>query len=267
MFHRRRTYFSFAAVILIISVVFIGAYAEGEQLLGVLTQSFEDSFYMEGNLLNGNLITYIILNSLWLHIPFLVIVITGEMVSGELKDGSLRMVLYTSVKRSTYLLSKYIAGIIYVTILMVILAALSFGLSYFFFGQGDLIVMMDSINVFQQGDLGIRFLGAFAFGWVGMVVLAIISISISVFCENRITPILISLTLLIVFTMLSTFNIGLTPLLKGALFTSHLSSWQEFFKYDINWNTLGYSVGVLMVYVMLFMSASIIWFKRKDITI
>ena len=161
LFRRGRTYIGFAAVILIVIIIQAGMALEGENLLNFISESLERSFVIHGNLLNGYLISYLSINSLWIHIPILVVIVAGDLISGETNAGTFRLILTRPVTRMNILTSKFLAGMVYIAILICILGFLSLGLGIIFFGEGDLVVILDTINIIPADSLIERFIFAF----------------------------------------------------------------------------------------------------------
>ena len=111
IFKKPRTYISFAAVVIIIWLIQLGFYAEGEKYLGFSLQGISESFLIDGKILNGFLVCFIILQTLLVHIPLLVALVAGDMISGEANQGTLRMLLTRPVSRSKLMICKFIEAV------------------------------------------------------------------------------------------------------------------------------------------------------------
>jgi ABC-2 type transport system permease protein len=82
---------------------------------------------------------------------------------------------------------------------------------------------------------------------------------------------------IVFFTILSTLNIPLFNLVKPYLFTTHMNNWKEFFDIKVNIDNeairgsilnipkIKTSLIVLSLHIVLFVSASILILKKKDI--
>lgn len=85
------------------------------------------------------------------------------------------------------------------------------------------------------------------------------------------------MSVIIFLTILSTMNIPIFNLVKPYLFTTHMISWKEFFDIQVtesNEAILGSiqhkgriinSAIVLVIHIIVFVSAAIVVFKKKDI--
>ncbi len=153
IFNRKRSYIGFIAVLVMVLLVLLAFHYEGRQLFSFITKNLESTFILKGNIVNGNMFAYLVLKSLWVHFPILVALVTGDLISGEEQSGTLRLVLSRPVSRTALVTAKFVSGIVYVSLLVLFMAILSIGLGYLFFGKGDLLVLMNTVNVFSSEDV------------------------------------------------------------------------------------------------------------------
>jgi len=265
VFIRRRSYIGFGAILFIVILLLLAVNYEAKTVLDFLTSNLKESFSFQGNLINGNLYAHIVMRSLWVHIPLLVILVTGDLVSGEYQSGTFRMLLSRPVSRFSILSSKFIAGWIYVFLLVFFMAVLSLGLGYIFLGNGDLLVTNNTFNIFNSDDVLWRFGLAYSFGLLSMLTVASLSILLSTVFDNSVTAILTSLAVVIVLTFISTFNIPFINAIKPFLFTTQMGGWQSFFSFDIDFNKIILQSIILLVHILAFYLLSLYIFIRKDI--
>ena len=265
VFIRRRSYIGFGAILFIVILLLLAVNYEAKTVLDFLTSNLKESFSFQGNLINGNLYAHIVMRSLWVHIPLLVILVTGDLVSGEYQSGTFRMLLIRPVSRFSIISSKFIAGWIYVFLLVLFMAVLSLGLGYIFLGSGDLLVTNNTINIFNSDDVLWRFGLAYSFGLLSMLTVASLSILLSTLFDNSVTAILTSLAVVIVLTFLSTFNIPFINAIKPFLFTTQMSGWDSFFSFDIDYNKIILQSVILILHILVFYLLSLYIFIRKDI--
>lgn len=208
IFKKVRSYIGFIAIAVLVPVIQIALYLEGENILNFLTQNLRQSFFFVGNFLNGYLIAFIVLGSLMIHIPFLITLVTGDLLAGEATSGTYRMLLTRPVSRTKILTAKFIAGQIYTHSLVLWLAAISMGLGVIIFGVGELIVITDNITIFAKDDILWRFALAYGFGALSMSVVASLSFLFSSLVENSIGPIISTMAIIIVFIIISSINVN-----------------------------------------------------------
>ena len=233
---RPRTYISFAAILAIVLIFQFAFKADGENYMNLMLQGINDSFQLDKqNALNGYFMCYIILNTLLVQIPILVALIAGDAISGEANMGTLRLVLTKPISRRELLLAKFYASIIYTIILLIWMAILSLGLSLIIFGSGDMLIFRVSGEVSQimqitSDDIIWRYIAAFAYAAVALTVIVSVAILLSLFAENSIGPIITTICIVLVFTIVSNMNIPLIDKhVKPYLFTSYLVGWKGFF--------------------------------------
>lgn len=265
VFTRKRSYIAFAAIFIVVMLLLLAVNYEAKTVLDFVIKNLKDAFTFQGNLINGNLFAHIVLRSLWVHIPLLVVMVTGDLISGEYESGTFRMVLSRPVSRFMIITSKFVAGTIYVILIVLFLAVMSLGLGYLFLGNGDLLVTKETINIFNADDTLWRFALAYSFGILSMLTVASLSMFLSTVFDNSITAILSSLAIVIVLTFLSTFNVPIIASLKPFLFTTYMGGWQAFFNFDIDFQQVLLEVIVLLAHIFGFYMLSLFIFLKKDI--
>lgn len=265
IFTRKRSYIGFVAVIVIILIAQAAMLWEGQSMHEFLTKNLSDAFYMQGNLVNGYLMTYLVLNFLWVHIPLLIVIVTGDLFSGEAHGGTFRLILSRPVSRNQLVSVKFIAAIVYTLVLMIIFALTSLGLGLALFGRGDLMVIFNTINILPESDILWRFFCAFGYGLIGMITVAALSLFLSSTTSNSLGPILTTMAIIILFTMISTFEFSFFRYIKPFLLTSYLDSWQMFFSFDLDKTEITKDGFILLIHSAVFYLATIFHFRRKDI--
>ena len=278
IFMRPRTYIAFAAITALIVIIQIGLYVDGESYMSFLLSGLEDSFEFQGKILNGYLVCYILLQLLLVHIPLLIALIAADMISGEANMGTLRLLISKPISKTSFMMGKFLAASFYTLLLLVWIAFLAIAVSTWIFGTGDLIVLKNAYVVqIAQDDIFWRYTGAFAFALLAMLSVTALSFFLSVFAENSIGPIVATMSIIIFFTIMSTLSIPLFQHVQPYLFTTHMVNWKEFFdeKLDTSDNVikgsiqnvqqLYHSAIVLGIYIVVFVSGAILFFKQKDI--
>ncbi|MCU0404219.1 MAG: ABC transporter permease, partial [Chitinophagaceae bacterium] len=237
----------------------------------------------EGNVLNGYFVCFLVLNTLLIQVPLLVALVTGDLIAGEANMGTLRLLLTKPVSRTELLLGKFVAGLCYTFLLLVWMAILSLFLSMLFFGTGDLLVNKSytiiQFYVDNKGDdVFWRYLAAFGLAFLALSAVAALSFMLSVFAENSIGPIVTTMSIIIVFTIISTMDLPLFNRINPFLFTSYMTSWKGFFNMATDPETgsairgsvysvkaLVYSGIFLLGHIAGFFAIAWFAFRKKDI--
>ena len=283
IFKRPRTYIAFGAIAAIVILIQIALKFDGksyiELLLSNLTGSFDFTDEFKSKLLNGYLICFVILNTLLIQMPLLVALIAGDSIAGEANMGTLRLSLTRPISRTQYMLVKFLASFIYTVMLLVWMAALALFGSMLLFGTNDMVVLRsEGIEQMMRFDVLWRYFAAFGYAAVALTTVAALAFLLSVFAENSIGPIIATMSIVIVFTILSEMNIPIYDnTIKPYLFTSHMVAWKGFFyvKATEDGTTINGSIEnlrailrsllILLIYTGVFFSAAVWVFRKKDI--
>jgi len=261
-----RSYIGFGAITVIVLLIEFALWLDGRSYLQFVLQTLEQSFEVQGNLLNGNLVAFIILQTLIVQMPLLVALISGDLVSGESAMGTIRLLLTKPYSRVQILWAKFFAASIYVFLLIFWLGLLALGLGLLIFGPGDLIVLKsDELIILQAGDTLWRFFVAFGVAFLSLSVVSAFSLMLSCFTDNSIGPIIAAIAVIILFTIIGTLAVPLFDRIKPFLFTTHMIVWRNIFENPLDWPLIRNSAGILMLHIGVFLSVSFFHFNRKDV--
>jgi len=260
-----RTYIGFIAISVLVPLVQIGLKLEGGSMIQSITRNLEQDFMLIGNLYNGYFVTHLIMNSLWVHVPFLISLVAGDQLAGEATGGTFRLMLIRPASRTRVLIAKYVTTLIYATTLVLFLAILSIGLGVTLFGTGDLIIAGRSFTIIPVDEAFSRLCLAFGLAIWSMWCVASLAFLFSSLVENAIGPIIGTMTVIIVFLIISNIPVDLFTELRPYLFTSYLNVWQEALHVPIEWRTMGESVLKLGGFSVGFYLVTWYIFVKKDI--
>lgn len=283
IFRKPRTYISFIAIGIIVGLIQLALRADGATWIKLMFGGMQDMFEMKnGNVLNGYFICFLILNTLLIQVPLLVALVTGDLIAGEANMGTLRLLVTKPISRTEIILAKFGAGMVYTLLLLVWMALLALFLSIAIFGRDDLLVNK-SYTIIQffvdknGDDILWRYLCAFVLAFLALGTVAALSFMLSVFAENSIGPIVTTMSIIIVFSIISTMDLPLFTKLNPYLFTSYMTAWKGFFNMASTETERAirgsvYSMSVIMRaacvlfgHIALFLGIAWYGFKRKDI--
>jgi ABC-2 type transport system permease protein len=280
IFKRPRTYIAFGAVAVIIFLVQFALKASGKDFVMLFMGSQEDTFSIpDTQILNGFFVCVTILHTILIHIPLLVALISGDMISGEASNGTLRLLVSKPVGRGQIIMAKFTASVIYLVLLLIWMALLSLLLSVLMFGANDLVVYKEtSMHQMAHYDVVWRFFAAFAFSTLALTAISALALMLSVFSENSIGPIVATVCIVIVCTIIQQLNVPVfSTTITPWLFTTHMLGWKGFFYVDAtdegvtidgsveNEGAIIKSGLILLGYIVVFLGVAIIAFRRKDI--
>jgi ABC-2 type transport system permease protein len=261
-----RTYISFIAITVLVGIILFAMKVDGPSYISFITASFEQTLAFEGTIMNGHLMAFIILQMLIVQIPLLVALVTGDLISGEAAMGSIRMLLTKPISRTQILLSKYFAGLIYTFFILLWLGFMSVVVGKWLFGLGDLIVLnSDGLVIINGDDINWRFLGGFAVAFFALTTVATLSLLLSCFSENSIGPIVSTMSIIILFTIIGTLDVPVFDNIRPFLFTTHMAAWRSFFDDPLPEADIKQSLLVLFTHIVVFLSIALYKFNKKDI--
>jgi ABC-2 type transport system permease protein len=281
---RPRTYIAFVAITAIVAIFQFAFKADGQSYMDLMLQSVKDTFAFDRvQAINGYFMCYIILNTLLIQVPILVALIAADSISGEANMGTLRLLISKPISRSQIILVKFAAATIFTIFLLIWMAVTALFFSILIFGTGDMLVFRSKgeesqILLITSDDVMWRYYAAFAYATVALTVIAALSLFLSIFAENSIGPIIATVCIVIVCTIVSNINVPIIDKhVKPFLFTSYLVGWKGFFYINTdadnntikgsleNWPAIRRSLLILIAHIVVIVWASIAVFKRKDI--
>ena len=280
IFKRPRTFIAFGAIAVIILLVQFALKVNGRDFVEFYTDSQADTFDIPfDKILNGYFVCVAVLHMILIHVPLLVALIAGDMISGEANLGTLRLLAGKPVTRTQLIMAKFWASTIYVVLLLICMAFFALLGSMIIFGTDDLVVFKETdMHIMQAGDVIWRFFAAFVFAALALTTIAAMALMFSVFSENSLGPIVATVCVVIVFTIVQQLQV---PVFEQTInpwsFTTHMLGWKGFFYVEKNAEgaTIPGSIEhpaallrsglILLGYIVLFLAISIRGFNKKDI--
>ena len=141
-----------------------------------------------------------------------------------------------------------------------------------------IITRNDVVEQIQRNDILWRYFAAFGYAGVALTTVAALAFLLSVFADNSIGPIVSTISIVIIFTILSEMEIPIyDTTVKPWLFTSHMLAWKGFFYSKSNgqgeaikgslenFPAIMRSMSVLLGYIVLFVGSAVLVFRKKDI--
>lgn len=261
-----RSYIGIGAITLIISIILIAMKTDGMSIISYATSSFEQTLTFEGNILNGNLVAFLILQMLIIHVPLLIALVTGDLISGEAAMGTIRLLLTKPISRSGILFSKYLAGCVYTLITLLWMAFTALIVGKLLFGSGDLLVLnSNGILIIPESDLSWRFAAGFSVAFLSLIMIATLSLTFSCFSENSIGPIVSTMAVIILFTIIGALDMPALKNIQAFLFTTHMMAWRNFFDDPLPKKEIINSIAILLIHIIGLLAIAVYKFKRKDI--
>lgn len=264
-FKKWRTYIGFIALGVLIPIIHTTFYFTAESS-DLFPGRINDAFVFSGNLANAYFISFLILQSLFIHIPFLVVLIGGDLLAGEATAGTYRMLITRPISRFEILTSKFIAGMIATTLLLLWLAFMSLVIGLIIHGSGVLITTGgQQIVILAENDIIWRFLCAYGYGALSMIVVVSLAFLFSSLVENALGPIITTMAIIIVFLILSFIPLDFFESIRPYFFTSYLGGHNLFFDDPVDFRKVTENILILTAHIAGFYLLSLYIFTKKDI--
>lgn len=265
-FSKWRTYIGYGALTVVVPLAMWGFSVGGSEIQRNLANQLGDDFLMTGNLANGLWASHILMFALFIHIPFLITLGAGDAVAGEGTAGTFRIYLTRPVSRNQVLTAKLLAAATYSSLLVAWLGLLSLGIGSLWLGLGDIIIIDRTGILILPWDIALgRFALAYLFAMLMMLSVVTLTFLLSVLVTNAVGPIVGTLAILIVASVLSVLELDALAWLQTKLLTYHFRVWRFAFDDPIPWSDVGTSIAYIVGYAGVFIGLSYIVFNRKDI--
>jgi ABC-2 type transport system permease protein len=210
-----------------------------------------------------------------LFLPLIVVILAADLVSAEYANGTMKLLLTRPVARWKILLSKYLALIFSISLVMVVTIILSYTISGLIFGYRgwDLPVLTGFV---QQGNQLITnqvhlipqwqyIVFAYGLAWFASIVVGTLSFMVSVLVQNT----------------ASSMGVMLAAVISGSLLTQLAPTWESL-RYFVFINlrltdylagkpilvsgmSLPFSLAVLSVWAVVGIIVAFVAFTRKDV--
>ncbi|MDM5210820.1 DUF2705 family protein [Peribacillus sp. NJ4] len=211
--------------------------------------------------------------SLTSFVTLFVVIVCSSLVSSEFSDGTIKQLLIRPYKRWKILLSKYITSLLFAALLLASLLIFSYLIGIIFFGNGsysDKIMDPAAFGEFSPVVVGEYFVDMIVYWIPGFLVITTIAFMLSTLFKNQALAVGISIFILFASSTLNMVIqsfIGKYEWLKFVLFPhldlrGYISGTIEMF----DGATLGFSMGVLGIYYLIFLALTFFFFQKKDIT-
>jgi ABC-2 type transport system permease protein len=265
MFRQRQTYYAVGAVLILEGFILMSAFYQGREILEVLLENLRESFEFQGDLMNGNLVIYLVLNSFWFHMPLILMIVVSGFLTAEYKDRTVEAALLQPVSRAGLIVSKYLAAVAFTAAILLLLAATTFGISYAFFGRGDLVVFLDGLSFFEHPGASRRLVYAFITGSNTMMFYAVSSLTLAVIFKEATVTWIVAAIFLIINTLLLRLDLD-SEFFEFYFLPKLTDSWQQLFYPEIPWAVILKKNAVLWAYTLGAAALGTAIFIKRDVT-
>lgn len=246
---------------------------EGNEFAGSFShyKMNENEFYLENDIQPAKFgaLHFVYDNSIFIIlISLFTIIVAAGSVANEHRWGTIKLLLIRPISRSTILLSKYVSVLIFAlsTTLLLLVSAFIVGLILFGFEGAQPMYLIETANgSFELISLYKEIFADIGFQWVEIAILATLAFMISTIFKNN--SMALGTTLFLMFTGIQiVFWFEKYAWSKYILFAhTDLSQYSKTGNVLLEGNTLSFSIVILIIYYVLFLFLSWIFFTKRDV--
>ena len=128
-----------------------------------------------------------------------------------------------------------------------------------------MLVFQDGILILEGKEAFRRFILAYGLSLMNMALVGGIAIFFSSMVRNAVGPVIGTMAVVILGVAVSTMPFEAFDSIRPYLFTTYFRNWEEAFFEPIPWGSLRLSILNIMGFTSVFLAASYLIFRRKDI--
>jgi len=247
LFGKKRTYIGFGAFLLVQTfMMFMFKYTRWHSLF---ERMLEGNGYLASEYISALTVARImLLPQIVLLMPLYVALMGGDMVAKESEDGTLRMILSRPISRVRLLFVKWVAGIIFSAVLVLVLGIIALGFARILFPWKGMFVYGDwsspTFGLFTPGEGLERY--ALAHLFMAMNAVSMFSIATMFSCFNMKPA---SATILALSFMLMSLVMEHIPFFESFqnwFITHHFAVWDGIFKSPVPISDMAQSEIILL---------------------
>jgi len=234
LFGKKRTYIGFGAFILAQTAMLLAfKFTRWESDMG---RMLSGNGYLASEFISALTVSVVMLMpQIILLLPLYVALVGGDLVAKESEDGTLRMILSRPISRVRLLWVKWVAGVIFAVVLVLVLGVTALTFASMFFPWKGLFVFIpgQAFSVLPAGEGLARF--AFAHLFLAVNAGAILSIAFMFSCFNMKPAAATILALSYLFVNLVMEGIPFFDRFDNWFITHHFRCWLLVFQDPIPW--------------------------------
>ena len=264
LFGKKRTYIGFGAFLL----------AQNAMLLTFRFTHWQDQMerMLEGNgylaqeYLSALTVAVIMLiPQILLLMPLYAALVGGDLVAKEVEDGTLRMILWRPISRFRLLLVKWVAGVIFAAVLVLVLGGTALGFARMWFPWKGMFVFVpgEVFNVLSAAQGFKLYLWSQLFMTLNASIVLGIAFMFSCFNMKPAAATILSLSLLFVNLVME--GIPFFERYREYLLTYHFRCWHNVYMQPIPWSQIGQSLCVLLAVNLTTFLIGTAAFQARDI--
>ncbi|ASK61282.1 ABC transporter permease [Virgibacillus phasianinus] len=233
------------------------------------SQLEKNNFYLENDIMPANYDAwqFVLDNKTLLSlITLFTIIVAAGIIANEFKWGTIKLLLIRPISRTKILLSKYISVLLFAlwTLLFVLILSFLVGAIFFGINSFDPQIVTDQKGSFEQVSVINQIFAAYGFQLVTLLMMATFAFMISAIFRQ--SSLAIGLAIFLMFA--GTSIVGFFADHEWAKYILFANTNLEQYVNGtpmIEGMTLGFSIGVLIVYFIIFSVITWLFFTKRDV--
>jgi ABC-2 type transport system permease protein len=264
LFGKQRTYIGFGALLLaqvIIVLLFRYSHASHDMIRQLETNGYEASQYIT----SLTIATIMLFPIAYILLPLYVCLIGGDLVAKEAEDGTLRMILSRPISRFRLLFVKWLAGVIFSWLLVIMLGLVGVGFASCYYPWGGLFAFVpgEIFSVLDASSGLWHYAGAHLL--LAVTSGTLLSLSFMFSCFNVKPAAATILALSVIFVSFVLMQIPFFKDLQPWFLNHYLNVWQNLLAQPVPWWKVGESLCILAGFNVTFLVIGITAFHVRDI--
>ena len=235
LFGKKRTYIGFGAFVLVQSLMLLMfKYTHWQNQFD---RMLSGNGYLAADYISALTVAVVMLTpQILLLMPLYVALVGGDLVAKEAEDGTLRMILSRPISRVRLLFVKWVAGLVFSAMLVVVLGVVALGFARLFFPWKGMFVfapLASTFGIFQPGE-GLL-LYAFSHLFIVMNAVTLLSVAFMFSCFNMKPAAATILALSYLFVNMVMQHIPFFEAYQNWFITHHFECWLLVFQNPTPW--------------------------------
>jgi ABC-2 type transport system permease protein len=245
LFGKKRTYIGFGAFLLVqtgMLLMFRFGHVRAD-----MERTLAGNGYLAQEYISALTVAVIMLiPQVALLMPLYAALVGGDMVAKEAEDGTLRMILSRPISRFRLLLMKWLAGVLFAALLVLVLGGTALSLARIWFPWKGMFVSWPGIgfNVLSAGTGFKLYLWSITFMAVNASVAASLAFMFS--CFNMKPAAATVLTLSVIFISMVLENVPFFEPYREWFPTYHFHTWIRIYSQPTPWDAVGQTLSILL---------------------
>jgi ABC-2 type transport system permease protein len=245
LFGKKRTYIGFGAFILAQNAMLLAFRFTHWQTQ--MEATLAGNGYLAREYMSALTVAVIMLiPQIVLLMPLYVSLVGGDLVAKEVEDGTLRMILSRPISRFRLLFVKWVAGVIFAAVLVLVLGGMALGCARIWFPwKGMFVFVPGAVFNVLSAEQGFK-LYLFSHLFMTLNASVVLGIAFMFSCFNMKPAAATILALSLLFVNLVMEGIPFFESYHEYLLTYHFRSWHNVYAQPIPWAQMGQSLCVLL---------------------